>query len=68
MDTAGVIYMEGKVKASELIGKVHTAVYSLLNSVVLFSTNKEYPPTNSNLSNLIIIIIIIIIIIPDFYK
>ena len=27
MDTAGVIYMEDKVKESELIGKVHSAVY-----------------------------------------
>ena len=27
MNTAGVIHMEGKVKESELIGKVHSAVY-----------------------------------------
>ena len=27
MDAAGVIYMEDKVKESELIGKVHSAVY-----------------------------------------
>ena len=27
MNTAGGIYMEGKVKESELIGKVHSAVY-----------------------------------------
>ena len=27
MDTAGVIHMEDKVKESELIGKVHSAVY-----------------------------------------
>ena len=27
MDTAGVICMEDKVKESELIGKVHSAVY-----------------------------------------
>ena len=27
MNTAGVIHMEDKVKESELIGKVHSAVY-----------------------------------------
>ncbi len=27
MDTAGVIHMDDKVKESELIGKVHSAVY-----------------------------------------
>ncbi len=41
MDTAGVIYMEGKVKESELIGKVHSAVTkSFLRSKISFIQEK----------------------------